>query len=714
MKKLFSLALLILGSQLFSQDFTWVRGSSSNGTITGVYGTQGVSSPLNEPGTRHGCATWTDAAGNLWLFGGEGISSTTPLCWLNDLWKYNIATNEWTWIRGTSTPNSVGIYGTQGVSAPTNEPGAREFCVSWKDAAGNFWLYGGEGFASNATLGRLGDLWKYSPTTNEWTWMSGHNTVDANGVYGTMGTSAATNLPGCRYAPSTWTDANGDFWMFGGKGFDATNTSDGYLNDLWKYDVTNNEWTWINGTNLEGQNGVYSALSITSPTNMPGGREFSGSWKDELGNFYMFGGIGMASTITPNQGYLNDLWKYNPTTNVWTWINGANITNQWGTYGTQGTAAAVNSPGSRLSSAFWEDLSGNFWLFGGFGFATSSTGSLNDVWRYNPKTNQWAWMKGATTIAQNGTYGSMGVTAPTNIPGSRRYNTFWRHAAPKLWLFGGLGMDAAQVAPDNMNDLWYFEPPCSNADSVVAATEFICSGNFVSIKAHSSFPATVAWYGSPTSTTAIGSGSVFNTPTLNAVSSQSIYTYYVESNSCTVNQRAMVTITVGALPTLVATATKTLFCSSPQQVVSTTVNVSGASTYTWSNLENASSFVYTIAPSAPNASVQLEVTGKDQNNCENKTSLIFKFSECLSLENEFDLKTVSVYPNPNNGNFIISTSENLIGMKLVLINAIGQNVYQQTLNGHETHIKPNLPNGIYFYELIGNHKNIASGKLIIE
>src|ERR1041384_6240638 len=161
------------------QNWTWMRGSNTSGPI-GNYGTMGVPAASNDPGGRHGSATWVDASGNLWLFGGEGYSNSSTLCWMNDLWKYNIFTNQWTWIRGSNTPNAQGVYGTQGVAAATNEPGAREFAAHWTDATGNFWLFGGDGPASTSTTtaSKLGDLWKYDVTTNQWTWMKGFNTFD--------------------------------------------------------------------------------------------------------------------------------------------------------------------------------------------------------------------------------------------------------------------------------------------------------------------------------------------------------------------------------------------------------------------------------------------------------------------------------------------------------------------------------------------------------
>jgi N-acetylneuraminic acid mutarotase len=236
-KPLHFLILLFFSTHVLAQNFTWVRGLSNSGAITGTYGVIGVSSPANDPGGRHGCATWTDASGNLWLFGGEGYSATNTISWLSDLWKYNPTTNEWTWMKGSNGSNSAGSYGTQNVAAATNNPGAREFPVTWTDNAGNLWMFGG---TNNASSGWYGDLWKYTISTNMWTWVKGFNTFDNNGVYGTLNTPATTNLPGSRSASATWADNSGNLWLFGGRGFGATGSAS-FLNDLWRYNITSGQ-----------------------------------------------------------------------------------------------------------------------------------------------------------------------------------------------------------------------------------------------------------------------------------------------------------------------------------------------------------------------------------------------------------------------------------------------------------------------------------------
>ncbi len=83
----------------------------------------------------------------------------------------------------------------------------------------------------------------------------------------------------------------------------------------------------------------------------------------------------------------------------WTWMSGSNTSAQLGAYGIKGIPAAANVPGARQGSISWTDSDGNFWLFGGLGYGTTTTsGHLNDLWRYDPITNEWTWMRGSKTV----------------------------------------------------------------------------------------------------------------------------------------------------------------------------------------------------------------------------------------------------------------------------------------------------------------------------
>jgi hypothetical protein len=133
---------------------------------------------------------------------------------------------------GSDVINQNGVYGTKGTPDPANVPGSRLGAVSWTDPSGNFWLFGGYGYPASGSDGYLNDLWRWDGTN--WTWMSGSDVVDQNGVYGTKGTPDPANVPGSRRDAVSWIDSSGNFWLFGGGGYPASG-SNGWLNDLWRF-----------------------------------------------------------------------------------------------------------------------------------------------------------------------------------------------------------------------------------------------------------------------------------------------------------------------------------------------------------------------------------------------------------------------------------------------------------------------------------------------
>jgi hypothetical protein len=274
-----------------------------------VYGTQGVASSNNVPGARNIANSWSDASGNLWLFGGEGVDSNGKLGLLNDLWKYS--GGQWTWMSGSNLGNQYGTYGTLGTAAPGNVPGARTNPVTWTDASGNLWLFGGWGYDSggNPTQlnSELNDLWKYS--AGEWTWMGGSNVAGQSGNYGTKGLAAPGNIPGGRDSAVGWSDSTGNFWLFGGTGCDSTGVCTIDLNDLWKY--SGGQWTWMSGSNLAGQGGTYGTQGTPAPGNVPGCRDWAVGWADKSGNLWLFGGAPV-DCGTSSTAKFNDLWEYQP------------------------------------------------------------------------------------------------------------------------------------------------------------------------------------------------------------------------------------------------------------------------------------------------------------------------------------------------------------------------------------------------------------------
>jgi N-acetylneuraminic acid mutarotase len=353
---------------------------------------------------------------------------------------------KWTWVGGSDHTNQPGIYGTRGMADRGNFPGARSLANYWTDSAGNFWLFGGSGYASTSTTDILNDLWKYS--AGEWTWVGGSNLGNQSGIYGTLGVAAPQNTPGARVLAVSWIDPSGNFWLFGGTGTNSIGVTT-FLNDLWIY--SSGEWTWESGSNI-GE----VALSCGAPTTPaqapnPGFRENSISGVDLSGNLWLFGGYGCATDGT--FGVLSDLWKYSA--GKWTFVGGSTTVNQPAVYGTLGISAAANTPGSRSSSASWTDASGNLWLFGGGIYSPDFDLPLfqNDLWKLS--AGEWTWMGGSSLPNQPGVYGLLGVAAPGNVPGARQNAVSGTNDDGNFRLFGGIG-DTTDGVTDDFSDVWKY------------------------------------------------------------------------------------------------------------------------------------------------------------------------------------------------------------------------------------------------------------------
>jgi len=435
------------------------QAGSRTAKAAGTYGTKGVAAAGNVPGARDGGAAWTDPSGDLWLFGGYGYDSTGTLGYLGDLWKYSTAAGEWTWVAGSQVAGTAGTYGSLGLAAAANAPGARQGASTWTDATtGVLWLFGGFQSQSGIPGGQLNDLWAYSVASGQWTWIGGSNAPNAPGAYGSLGVWTAGNVPGARAGAASWRDAAGNLWLFGGSEYDTVAGNNNGLNDLWEYSPGTNRWIWIGGSKTFAAAGVYGSIGAGSASTVPGARDGAVAWVDSAGDFWLFGGVGIDSKDNPPNA-LNDLWKYSPApgSGQWTWISGSNVNSADGVYGTLGTAAGANVPGARNAAAGWTDASGNLWLIGGTGYDTlGNGGALNDVWKFSPGSAEWTWVTGSPVQGSAGAYTSVDVPGAIS-PGGRAGASAWADGEGHFWLFGGDGLDSVATLAQ-LNDLWEFKP----------------------------------------------------------------------------------------------------------------------------------------------------------------------------------------------------------------------------------------------------------------
>lgn len=417
-----------------SNSWTWLAGSQTANQL-GTYGTQGTGTSSNTPGGRTRGATWTDTAGNLWLFGGFGYSSQGSTLELNDFWKFD-GTN-WVWISGTATGSAAGVYGTVGEKSLSYIPGSRAGASFASDQNGRFYLFGGNGYDRDLRRGRLNDLWMFDGTY--WIYLSGSSTVDQASKHGLLGIASPTNIPGAREDATCWVDTSGALWIFGGYGLDKTGRA-GRLNDLWKFDGSS--WVHMAGHTTADQKSNFGPEGSAALYFTPGARYGAASWMDENKAVYLYGGTGYSDSTT--SGNLNDLWRYNA--DGWAIVGGGQTVDTSTSYDTGTTA----TPGGRSGFSSWRKNS-SLVLFGGDGKVSGSNrGAMSDLWSIEGL--RWSFIGGPQTIAGVGTYGTLGETRSSNQVGARTQAMTWVGSNGTLFLFGGSGYGASTSGL--LNDLW--------------------------------------------------------------------------------------------------------------------------------------------------------------------------------------------------------------------------------------------------------------------
>ena len=203
---------------------------------------------LPYPRGRSGTTKWT-VEDELYMFGGNIMDKNVRSKHLmignsGDLWKYSIRNDKWTYLMGPQEPcKQATNYGSKGKASPESYPGCRRQAASWVDLHNNLWMFGGDGIDNSQeslsvfTHSRLlSDLWYYDVDNWLWTWKGGSEAGDRQGNYGNVGKSSDHTIPGSRCESVSWGNAS-IFYLFGGVGHDG-NGKDGYLNDIWKLDVS--------------------------------------------------------------------------------------------------------------------------------------------------------------------------------------------------------------------------------------------------------------------------------------------------------------------------------------------------------------------------------------------------------------------------------------------------------------------------------------------
>ncbi len=674
------ITLLYISGYCQQGEWTWMNGDSAANSL-GHFGTQGVFDSLNSPQGLYEACEWTDKDGNFWLFGGADSYHNVN----SDLWKFNPVLNQWAWFKGSGMVNQAGIYGTYMVASILNIPGSRGFgSATWVDTSGDLWLFGGVGCDINGTNSKLNDLWKYHITTNEWTWMAGANTVNDPGNYGLIMVPNQLNRPHARSETNaTWTDNSNNLWLFGG-------LTSGNLSDMWKYDLSLQEWVWMSGPNTPDHSTNYGTMGVPDTANIPMSRLCYSKLKDDNDNFWFFGGYN-----NPGNS-LNDLWRFNPLTREWTWMKGDSIPNNLGISGTQCLSSIGNVPCARMESrSCWTRCSNNFVIFGGE--LVNGTNLFNDLWNYNVSTNMWTWLSGSVVSNQAANYGTILVANPSNIPSSRYGSIGWSDLNGNLWLFGGVGFAGY------FNDMWKFviNPNCPLNSNLVHSSFTVdtlsgCKPLQIHLTNTSTNATSYFWRFSEG-----GTSTLFNP--VHSYSHSGTYTITLvayDSTACGVFSDTSVQTfyyTVFDPPTLPIitqhgdTLIITNFTTGLQWFRDTAL-ISGATNQSYITSTNGCYYA--------------EET--DSNGCKSKSDSICFTTGIYEI---IAHNGIIIYPNPSTTTVTIhQATTSLHPALLTITDVFGRELYKETLTSIDTKIDVSKwSGGVYFYEIGGKR-----GKIIIE
>jgi hypothetical protein len=365
--------------------------SIADSNIGLVAGTKGIASVSNFPGSREKSQTWIDSSGNLWLF--SGMVASASIQPHSDLWKYDITTNMWTWVSGEIN-NTTGNYVDMGIASNNSFPTSRYGGFCWTDNLNNLWLFSGDIYQGSNQYNNIDDVWKYNIDTNQWTWMKGINpniSGYSTAVLGTLGIESPANTPGGNrmYEGSVWKTNNNDVYIRGNSVY------------LWKYNMTTNNWAIVNNNSSSN----YGIQNVENTTNTPPITSNAMTWVDTNNNLWMFGGLyDYVGNSGPKMNY-NTLWKYNTTTNKWSWKKGKNPNtilssfskNHPGYSGIKGIENALSLPMSRNKGINWIQNNNLFLGYGNNYFYFEK--KLLDLWKFDIDTNNFTWIGGRSTVS---------------------------------------------------------------------------------------------------------------------------------------------------------------------------------------------------------------------------------------------------------------------------------------------------------------------------
>ena len=299
--------------------------------------------------------------GSIYQMGGRDFDGN----YYNDIWKFDLNTNTWSKITGTTT--------TSGSSSPPLFG-----YIAYTSNDDDFYYYGNYNSQSDS------NIYKYNITNNTWT---SYPFAISNGprIEGSM----------------TYYDNH--LYIFSG----ATTSPTANVNEFVKYDLINESWTQITGSIPTGRRAVGGSFSIGNKYYIVGG--YTSTWSDEVISYTLYSNtpnkMKHSSSIlngdeivtvfggSNSNTYYNSVYNFSLVDNNWTLITPTNdaIANS----SEHGNSSGMPSPRHGHSSVKYNN---KMYMFGGKDGSTT----YYDTWEYDLTTTTWT--KKALALSSHARY----------------------------------------------------------------------------------------------------------------------------------------------------------------------------------------------------------------------------------------------------------------------------------------------------------------------
>ena len=490
-RALFILLFCVLTVSVSAQGvWTWIKGDSiSFNSLDPSNGSRGqlrVAANSNNPSTYFliGTIEWTDNDDNLWMFyqynNGTDFNKDTT-----EVWKYNIASNTWTWMAGYDTFDIAGAFSDTikssfRASLKLDVGFNTNHIMRWADTLSNLWF-----MTQNMTTGDI-FLSKFDIRTYRFELINyRHNNYRS---IGTRFIPNSANFPGFISQCTYWVIGH-NVYIYGG-----TNQS-GCSSELWTYNMSSNIWTWLGGqlgSSLDNYRDKYIGKGISSISNWPGCRSRTTNNWIRNNKLYFFGGSG---GVPGGYHGFNKVWEYNLNTNLWTFQHGdATDSTLYVDSGLYPSGYCIEDKnicpsGREVNGSIIPNTCDRvFWLFGGY---EGSSYTSSELWIYRPDDNQWIWVDGKRNLSSSESYyyGVKGVPSVRNKPPPKP-NFVFSSINGSLYRFGSSNI----FGNSWNNEIWRYDPDysCVNyniTDKFIdrGIDKYICSGDSTVVRVRKNY-----------------------------------------------------------------------------------------------------------------------------------------------------------------------------------------------------------------------------------